>query len=49
MSKPKNIKPRCPKCGSGQVQFRKTDNIRWCRMCTHKGPAETFTARKKAA
>jgi hypothetical protein len=43
------VKPRCPKCGSGQVQYRKTDNKRWCRICSHEGSAAAFLPKTVAA
>lgn len=33
-------KPKCPTCKSGQIQFRKTDMTRWCRVCGESWPVK---------
>lgn len=41
-------KPRCPRCRSRNVVYRKTDQITWCRVCGNewhqeRDPTETST------
>jgi hypothetical protein len=53
MAKPKEgntyARPKCPKCESTQVQSRKTDRKRWCRICLFEGPAKDFIPKLSAA
>ncbi len=49
MSKlPKQMKPACMECGSGQVYFRKHSNDYFCRLCASLTPfSERFKKAKK--
>jgi len=29
-------KPKCSKCGSQQILYRRTDKKYWCRVCGHE-------------
>ena len=31
--KNKKQKPECPSCGSRSVLTRRTDKVKWCRVC----------------
>lgn len=41
------LKPKCGKCGSGQVYYRMTDNAFQCRLCGHRTPKQEKPGKKK--